>query len=148
MTDTRVSENSPTQVQIGATTYTGVVLTAMKIQAVGGGDIVKSRTTANNTEPVGDTAYPVEAIVVVTLDADVIPALLTAGYVSMTAAPAALSAFIITELDAPKTKTRTITYTASKSKIQGVSAKHATLGDQIHEITILTRGTITYSAWA
>jgi len=147
MTDTRISENSPTQVQIGATTYTGVVLIAMKIQAVGGGDIVKARTTANNTTPVGTTAYHVEAIVIVTLDADIIPALITANYINMAAAPTVLSYFIITEKGVDG-KTRTITFTAANSKIQSVSSKNATLGDQIHEITILTYGTITYSAWA
>lgn len=146
MVDTRLSKNSPVSVALGATTYTGVVLTAMKIQGVGGKPIVEARTVANNTEPEGVMQNPVEAIVIVTVDADVIPALLTAGYVNMSAAPVALSAFVITE-KATDGKTRTITFTAAKSRIQGIQAKHATLGDQIHEITIHTYGTITYSAW-
>lgn len=147
MTDTRISENSPVSVTLGATTYTGVVLVAIKIQACGGGDIVKARTVANSNTPVGVTDYPKEAVVVLTLDADVIPALITANYINMAAANTALSAFIITEKSVTGT-TRTITFTATNSKIQSVSSKNASLGDQVHEITILTYGTITYSAWA
>ena len=146
MVDTRISENSPVSVQLGATTYTGVVLVAIKIQAVGGGDIVKARSVANSHVPIGVTDHPKEAIVVVTLDADVLPALIAANYVNMTAANTALSALIITE-KATDGKTRTVTFTAANSKVQGVSGKNATLGEQVHEVTILTYGAITYSAW-
>jgi hypothetical protein len=146
MTDTRISENSPVSVQLGSTTYTGIVLVAgPKIQAVGGGPIVKSRTVANSHVPVGTTDYPKEAVTIVTIDADVIPALLTGNYINMTAANTALSAFVITEKSV-EGKTRTITF--SNSKIQSVQAKNQALGDQAHEVTILSYGAITYSAWA
>ena len=147
MVDTRISKNSPTQVQIGGTTYTGVVLIALKIQGVDGGDMSKSRTVANAITPIGHTDFPKEAIVIVTLDADIIPALITANYVNMAAGNTALSALVITE-KATDGKTRTITFTAANSKITGVQAKNASLGDQIHEITIKTYGAITYSSWA
>lgn len=148
MVDTRISKNSPTQVVLGAAgTFTGVVLIAIKIQGVDGGDMSKARTVANAITPVGHTDFPKEAIVIVTLDADVVPALITANYLNMAAGNTALSSFVITEKNTAGL-TRTVTFTAANTKITGVQAKNANLGDQIHEITLKTYGTITYSAWA
>jgi hypothetical protein len=147
MVDTRISKNSPVSVTIGATTYTGVVLVAMKIQGIDGGPMVKARSVANVHYPIGLTDFPKEIIVVVTLDADILPALITANYVNPTAANTALSAFVITEKNTAGL-TRTVTFTGANSKIQGVQAKNATLGDQIHEVTILTHSVITYSGWS
>src|SRR3990172_13009789 len=98
MVDTLISENSPVSVQIGGTTYTNVVLVATKFQAVKGGDMVTPRTTGNSHVPQGTTDHPKEAEVIVTLDsADTIPNLVSANYLNMTGANAALSYFIVTE---------------------------------------------------
>ena len=147
MVDMRLSKNSPVSVTIGAVTYTGVVLVAMKIQGVDGGPMVKSRTVANNHAPIGVTDFPKEMIVVVTLDADILPALIAANYVNTAAANTALSAFVITERNTAG-QTRTVTFVGANSKIQSVQAKNANLGDQIHELTILTHTSISYSNWA
>ena len=143
----RLSENSPTGITIGATTYTGVVYTALKIQACGGGDMVKNRTVANSHSPIGQTDYPKEAVLIVALDADILPALMTANYVNMAGANSALSALSITEKNASN-QARTITFVAANSKIQSVSGKNTTLGDQFTELTIVTYGALTYGAWA
>lgn len=147
MTDVRLSENSPTGITIGATTYTGVVYTALKVQACGGGDMVKNRTVANSHSPIGQTDYPKEAILIVALDADILPALLTANYVNMIGANVALSALSITEKNVTN-QVRTITFDAAKSKIQSVSEKNTTLSDQFTEVTIITYGAFTYGSWA
>lgn len=144
---TVISENSPVSVTLGATTYTQVVSTAIKYQAVGGGDAVTARTVGNSHAPVGHTDHAKEAIVTVVLDVDVMPALITANYWNPGGANAAFSAFVITEKSSAGT-TRTVTFTAANSKIQNVAPRNVVEGEQHIEIVVLTFGTVTYSNWA
>lgn len=147
MPDITLSENSPVSVTLGSTTYTNVVSTAIKFQAVGGGEAVTARTVGNSHVPVGHTDHPKETIVTIVLDADVVPALITANYWNPSGANTALSPFVITEKNS-NGATRTITFTGANSKIQNVAPRNVVEGEQHVEITVLTYGAVTYSSWA
>jgi hypothetical protein len=147
MPDTNLSENSPVSITIGATTYTSVVSVALRFQRAGGGEMVTSRTVANSHVPIGVTDHPKECVLVVVLDADVVPALMTSNYLNMSGANAAPSALVITEKNTAGA-TRTVTFTAANCKIQNVAPKNVVEGEQHVEITFLTYGSITYSAFA
>ena len=149
MVETRISKNSPVSFTLGANTYTkGVIsIAGPDIQSVNGGDMVDCRTVATNDEPDGFTDFAKQSITIVLFDADVIPALLTAGNISMTAGNAALSACSWIEKNTAGL-TRSVTLTASKCRIARATPKNVNLGDQTHEIKIKGYGTITYSSWA
>lgn len=147
MPDTNLSENSPVSVTIGATTYTSVVSVALRYQRAGGGDMVTARTVANSHAPVGITDHAKECLLIITLEADVVPALITANYINMTGANAAPSALVVTEKSMAGT-TRTATFTAANCRIQNVAPRNVVEGEQHVEITFLTYGAITYSAFA
>jgi len=123
------------------------VTIADNFQAVGGGDMVEAQTVGNNHSPVDWMNKPKECIVIATLAADVMPALLTATYVNMTGANTALSALVVTEKNTAGL-TRTVTYTAANSKIKTTARKNILLGEQTIEVKIGTYGTVTYSSWA
>jgi hypothetical protein len=147
MTDTNLHENSPVSVTIGATTYTSIVSTAINFQGVDGGPAIKARTVGNTTAPVGWTDLHKDCEVAVVLDADVMPALITASYWNVSGSNTALSAFVITEKNMAG-QTRTVTFTAANTKIKKPTPKNIFEGDQHIELLIGTYGTVTYSGWA
>ncbi len=148
MSEISLSENNPVSVQLGATTYTRVVsVSGPLFQACGGGPAVTSRTVGGVHVGIGDTDHPKEIITKVLLEADCVPALITANYWNPSGANVALSNYVITDKEAALTGARTRTETYTNSKIQNVQASRTVLGKQTVEITIKSYG-ISYSSWA
>ena len=140
-----LSQNNPVSVRIGNLTYENVVSVGVKVQGVGGGDMVSSQTVANNFAPVALTDHAKETVVVVAIDArNVLSDLISAGYISLSGSNGALGTFSYVERNGNE-QTRTVNFDGSKSKIQSCEPKLKDKENPVTEITILTSGNITFS---
>ena len=150
---TILSQNNPVSVQLGSIIYDNVKTFAMKVQGVGGGDMVSSQTVANVHSGVSFTDHPKEVVAVFTVDAvNVEQTLISNNYVNLNGANVALGTFVYKRCNGSG-QTQTVSFTGSRCKVKTCELKIVNVEgssggtNPVTEIEVICQDSITYSGW-